>query len=253
MRNASRKKGIWDSIFALLDFIYKIVVLNLLIIVPAFSLVIIYSFITSDDGNSNDLIMYLTFLPIVIYMFPAITASINVYKIHLDDPTNKGVFKEFFKSFKKHFLKSFIISIISVLTFILFTFKFKFNNTYIYGPLLYFYNNVDNLICFMGLGLCISIIILGLIILVHLPMVMVYFDGLSLWQDLKLAFIIGFKKIGLTIVSLLVIVAFIVLDIWLYVVAFICGISLPLYFLALILHKEYIKIYRKVEEKESEN
>lgn len=253
MKNTSKKKSIWDSIFSVLDYIFRIVMLNLLIIVPAFFSVIIYSWVTKGDENPSDLIMYITLIPAMIYVFPAITAAVDVFKMYCEN-TTKGVFKEFFLSLKKHFLKSFLISIVVVLFFIIMTFRLTLpNGIKIYGPIIYFFNNMDNLICFVGLGLTLSFVLFGVFILIHLPLAMVYFEKLSLWQYIKLAFIMSFRKIGLTLILLVILVAFLILDISVNLVTFICGVSLPLYFLTKISFKDYIKIYRKVEKKENED
>ena len=252
MKNTSKKRGVWDSIYAVLDYIFRIVMINLLIIIPAFFPVVIYSWVTNGNENPSDLIMYITLLPAMVYIFPAITAGVDVFKMYQEKIT-KGVFKEFFISLKKHFLKSLVVSILVVVFFIILTFRMTLpSGVTIYGPIIYFFNNLDNLVCFIGLGLTISFILFGIFILIHLPLVMVYFDGLTLWQYLKLAFIMAFKKIGLTLVILLIVVAFVMLNLSFNIVTFICGVSLPLYLLVKLSFKDYIKIYRKVERKENE-
>ena len=254
IKKEPRRSGIWDSIFAVLDYVYRIVMLNLLIIIPAFSPVLIYSFITKGNENPSDWIMYLTLFPAMVYLFPAIVSVVDVFKMY-HEKTTKGVFKEFFQSLKKHFLKSFLVSIIVVLSVILFTFRITLKNgVVITGPLLFFFNNMDNLLYLCCLFLTISFIIFGLFILIHLPLVMVYFDKLSIWQYLKVAFIMSFRKVGLTLIILMIVGGFLILDIiFKDIFMFIAGISLPLYFLVKLSFKEYIKLYRKVEKRVDEN
>lgn len=252
-KKESRKSIIGDSILAVLDYIYRIVMLNLLIIIPAFFPVVIYSWFTKGNENPSEWIIYLTLLPALVYLFPSIVSAVDVFRMY-NEKTTKGVFKEFFKSFKKHFLKSFIISIIIVVSLIILTFQITLKNGMIIsGPLIYFFNNIDDLLSLCGLFLTISFIILGVFITVHLPLVMVYFENLNLWQYFKLAFIMAFRKMGLTLVMLLIVIVFIIVDLCFSVLMFILGISLPLYFLVKLSFKEYIKIYRKVEGRENEN
>ena len=252
MRNNTKKKGIWDSIFAVLDYLFRIVMINLLIIIPAFFPVVIYSWLTGGDENPNELVMYITLIPALVYTFPAIVAACDVYRMYQEKLT-KGVFKEFFKSFKKYFLKSFIISLIAVSVFIILTFRLNINGIKINGPLIYFFENFDNLICLIGLGITLSFVIIGCFLIIHLPLVMSYFEGLSLWQYFKLAFIMAFKKVGITILLLIIIVAFILIDLSFGIVTFIFGVSVPIYLLIKLSFKEYIKICRKVERREDEN
>jgi hypothetical protein len=130
----------------------------------------------------------------------------------------------------------------------------RFNGYEFYGIFFYFIRNITNYACLIGLFITISFIIMGLFILSHLPLVLVYFDDISIWQQFKLAFIMAFRKIGKTILICLIIIAFTFLCLLqgLEIIIFIFGISLPLFLIVKITFKEYIKIYRKVENKENE-
>ncbi len=237
------------SLYAFLDYVFRIVMLNLLIVVPALLPFLIYSFVVDKNENVSELYGYITLIPTAIYMFPAIVSCVDVLRMHEDNLT-KGVFKEFFVSFKKHFLKSFVISVIIFGVLFILLMNFDINNFQVQGPVFYFLNNLQDIPSLFGLALTISFALIGCYILIHIPLVMVYFEGLSLWQYLKLAFIMSFKNVLKTIVILLIVIAFIILDLLLPVVTFILGISLPLYFMVKLSFKEYIKLYRKVEENE---
>ena len=245
-------KKVMTSLSAFLDYVFRIVMLNLLIVVPALMPFLIYSYIIENNQNISELIGYITLIPVAIYMFPAIVSVVDVLRMYQDNQT-KGVFKEFFISFKNHFLKSLLFSVIIFSVLFLLLMNFEINNFTIQGPVFYFINNLQDLPSLFGLAITVSFVLIGCYITVHLPLVMVYFEGLSLWQYLKLAFIMSFRKPMKTIVILLIVIAFIVLDLLLPVSTFIVGVSLPLYLIVKLSFKEYIKLYRKVEENEKGN
>ncbi len=227
--------------------------LNLLIVVPALLPFLIYSYIAQSKENVENWIGFLTLLPAAIYMFPAIVATTEVFKLYEENAT-KGVFKEFFKALFRNFFKSLLISIVLFLILFILLADFKFNNFQFLGVLLYFINNLTDIYSLFGLAITISFLMIGLFVLCHMPLILVYFDGISLWQQFKLAFIMAFRKIGLTIIMALIVLgfAFVCIFLNLQIVIFIFGISLPIFLIVKITFKEYIKIYRKVENKENE-
>lgn len=227
--------------------------LNLLIVVPALLPFLIYTYIAAARESVPNWVGYLTLLPAAIYMFPAIVASTDVFKAY-EENTTKGVFKEFFKALGKYFFKALLISLaIFFILFILLA-DININNFQILGVLLYFLDNLTDIYCLFGLAITLSFLIIGLLILSHIPLILVYFDGLTLWQQFKLAFIMAFKKIGKTILMCLIILGFVFVGVFLnfQIVIFIFGISLPIFLIVKITFKEYIKIYRKVENNENE-
>lgn len=242
-----------NSIYAVLDYVFRIVMLNLLIVVPALLPFLIYSYIAEVRENVPIWVGYLTLLPAAIYMFPAIVASTAVFKLYEQNET-KGVFKEFFQALFKNFFKSFIISIFIFFILFILIADFKINNYQFLGILLFFFNNITDMYSLFGLAITISFLIIGLLVLSHLPLVIVYFDGISLWQQFKLAFIMAFRKLGKTILMALIIIGFAFIGIFLniQIIIFIFGISLPIFLIVKITFKEYIKIYRKVENNENE-
>lgn len=240
------------SIHAFLDYLFRIVMLNLLIVVPALLPFFIYSKIDVGEGTSATLIGYATLLPAAIYLIPAIVAAVDVLRMYQDKLT-KGVFKEFFVSFGKHFLKSIVISVIVFGIIFILLLDVKFNSITIQGPIIYFINNLSDLLCLVGLALTVSFLLIGIYVIIHIPLVMAYFEGLSLGQYIKLSFIMSFKNVWKTLLCLLVVVAFLVLDLVLPVATFIIGVSIPLYLIVKITFKDYIKIYRKVENNEKDN
>lgn len=242
-----------NSIYAVLDYVFRIVMLNLLIVVPALLPFLIYTYIAEARESVPNWIGYLTLLPAAIYMFPAIVASTDVFKAY-EENTTKGVFKEFFKALGRNYFKSLLISVVIFFVLFILLGDIKINNFQMVGILLYFLNNLTDIYCLFGLALTISFLMIGLFVLSHIPLILVYFDGLSLWQQFKLAFIMAFRKIGKTILMCLIILAFVFVCVFLnlQIVIFICGISVPIFLIVKITFKEYIKIYRKVENNENE-
>lgn len=253
MANKLRSNDFFKKLYAFLDYLWRLVVLNFLIVIPAFLPVIIYTYINKETSPS-DLALYLTFIPTLLYFFPAVVATADVIRMYEDNLT-KGVFKEFFKSLKKHYFKSLIISIFIFVFIALLTFQIKFSNGMtIFGPLLYFYENIEmDIIYLFGFFLTIAFVLIVILLIIHLPLVMIYFEGLSIWQYLKLSCIMAFKQIGVTLLLLLIIVVIGSLDIAYYFIMLLGGISLPIYFMVKLSFKQYIKIYKKVGEKKNVN
>lgn len=241
-----------NSIYAVLDYVFRIVMLNLLIVVPALLPFLIYTYIAEARESVPMWIGYLTLLPAAIYMFPAIVAATDVFKSY-EEKTTKGVFKEFFKALWKNYFRSLLVSIFIFLIIFILIGDIKINdNIHIFGILLYFFDNITDIYSLFGLFITISFLIMGLLVLSHIPLIFVYFDGITIWQQLKLAFIMAFRKIGKTILMVLIILGFTFVCVFLniQIIIFIFGISLPIFLIVKITFKEYIKIYRKVENNE---
>ena len=96
-----------SKIYRLFDYVLRLVLLNVLIVVPSFSLFIIYSAI-NKSGNNH--LTFLLLIPMLLWLFPSIVATTDVIRQYENKETNT-IFKDFFKSIKKLYLKSFIISI----------------------------------------------------------------------------------------------------------------------------------------------
>lgn len=222
------------KLYRFLDYVLRLVLLNFLMIIPSFSFLIIYSLFSKD---TTSIWFYLTLIPLVIYLFPSIVATTDVIRQYEDDQTNT-IFKDFFKSLKKHYIKAFIIGIIVIV------FVFLLSNS-----LTYFINNHSrDYVHIIGLFVTISFILIAIFLLAHLPLVMVYFSDLSIFEYFKLALIMSFKDFGTTFIMTLIIVIVLVVSLLYYFVMFIAGISIMIYFIVKLTFKQYIKIYRKVEK-----
>ena len=223
-----------SKIYRLFDYVLRLVLLNVLIVVPSFSLFIIYSAI-NKSGNNH--LTFLLLIPMLLWLFPSIVATTDVIRQYEDDETNT-IFKDFFKSFAKHFIKSFIIGIVIYLLAMLF-----------YNSFNYFYINQGKGITYLiGLIVTISFIFVVVYLIIHLPLVLVYFSDLTLLQYIKLALIMAFKDFGTTFLMAIIAIIVGTLSILFNYVMFFGGISLTVYLCVKLSYKHYIKIYRKVEK-----
>ena len=223
-----------SKIYRFLDYVFRLVILNLLIVVPSFSFFIIGSFLIKDQNSSY---VYLTYIPMLLWLFPSLVATFDVIKQYETNETNT-IFKDFFKSFKRNYLNSILLTIIiSVLVFL------------IYNSLSFFYIYTSRgTIYLLGLALSFSFAVALLMIIFQLPIVMAYFKGLRLIEIIKLASIMAFKDILSSVIIVILFAVMIALSVAIYIVMAIVGLSLPCYFAIKLSYQTYIKIYRKVEK-----
>lgn len=226
-----KKFNLYNSkIFKFFDYCFRLVLINLLILVPSFLLFYIVMIFFKD--NIKGIWEYLTLLPAILYMYPAICAGVDLIKKYELKQCNT-VFKEFFKSLKRVYLKALLETIIILIFIILFFFSIR-----------HFYLHLgDGVINGFGLFLAIAFAIMLLVIIVHLPLVMNYMEGCMVIDDIKLASMMAFQDLIITIG----IVIFIIADVAIMVVSptimVICGFSLPMYLLIKLTFKKYYIVY----------
>jgi uncharacterized membrane protein YesL len=184
----------------------------------------------------NDLINtvwgLLTLVPAVLYMFPAICAGVDLIRKYELKETN-GVFKEFFKSLKRVYLKAFLETLMILVFVVLFYFSIS-----------YFVRHYeDGIINVIGLYLSIAFAIMLLVIIVHLPLVMNYMEGCLIFDDIKLAGMMAFQDLIITIGLVLFIIGDVAIMMVTPTVAVICGFSLPMYLLVKLTFKKYYIVY----------
>ena len=226
-----KKFNLYNSkIFKFFDYCFRLVLINLLILVPSFLLFYIVMIFFKDSVKG--ILEYLTLLPTLLYMYPAICAGVDLIKKFELKECNT-VFKEFFKSLKRVYLKALIETIFILIFVILFFFSIR-----------HFYLHLgDGIINSFGLFLAIAFAIMLLVIIVHLPLVMNYMEGCMVIDDIKLAGMMAFQDLMIT----LAIVIFIIADVaFMFVnptIMVICGFSLPLYLLVKLTFKKYYIVY----------
>ena len=230
----STNKFVKSKLYRFLDYVLRLVLLNFLVVVPSFSILVIYS-LFSDDTTS--IWFYLTLVPLLIWLFPSIVAVTNVIRQYEDDQTNT-IFKDFFKSLKRTYIKSFIIGLVIYLLIILLYNSFNYFNV----------NRNKDIVYTLGVALTISFMIAFAFVVVHIPLVISYFTELSLLQYVKLSLIMAFKEIGTTILIIISVGVVLLISLAYYIVMIIGGIAVSLYLIVKLSFKQYIKIYRKVEE-----
>ena len=90
-----KKFNLYNSkIFRFFDYVFRLVLINLFILLPSFLLFYIMTIFFNDLINT--VWGLLTLVPAVLYMFPAICAGVDLIRKYELKETN-GVFKEFFK------------------------------------------------------------------------------------------------------------------------------------------------------------
>jgi uncharacterized membrane protein YesL len=101
----------------------------------------------------------------------------------------------------------------------------------------------DGIINVIGLYLSIAFAIMLLVIIVHLPLVMNYMEGCLIFDDIKLAGMMAFQDLMITIGLVLFIIGDVAIMMVTPTVAVICGFSLPMYLLVKLTFKKYYIVY----------
>ena len=224
-----------SKIYRFLDYVLRLILLNALVIIPSFSFFIIYASLNKTTDNP---LIYLSLIPLLLWLFPSIVATSSVIRQYETNSTNT-IFKDFFKSLKSTYLKSLLFTIIILIC-----------SLFLYNSVMFFTNYIRNsLIHIVGLFLSISCCIIFIIIAINVVLVMSYFKGLRMIEIIKLANIMAFKDLLSNVLAMFVVLIFILLDIAMYVLMAFGGITIPIYLVIKLTFKKYIKIYRKVEEK----
>ena len=232
MSTRSLTKG---KLYRFLDYVLRLVLLNFCVVIPSFIALFIYSLFSK---NTESVWFYLTLIPVILWLFPSIVAVTDVIRQYEDNLTNT-IFKDFFKSLKTHYIKAFVIGSFACYLVLL-----------LYNSFNFFYVNQGKSVGYLlGLLLTISFIFMATFLVIHLPLVLVYFSDLKIIQYVKLAMIMAFKDIGRTILILIAVAIIVIVSILFYYVMFIIGIALAIYVSVKLSFKQYIKIYRKVENK----
>lgn len=226
-----KKFNLYNSkIFRFFDYVFRLVLINLFILLPSFLLFYIMTIFFNDLINT--IWGLLTLVPAVLYMFPAICAGVDLIRKYELKETN-GVFKEFFKSLKRVYLKAFLETLMILVFVVLFYFSIS-----------YFVRHYeDGIINVIGLYLSIAFAIMLLVIIVHLPLVMNYMEGCLIFDDIKLAGMMAFQDLMITIGLVLFIIGDVAIMMVTPTVAVICGFSLPMYLLVKLTFKKYYIVY----------
>ena len=224
-----------SKIYRFLDYVLRLILLNALVVIPSFSFFIIYAFLNKTTDNP---FIYLSLIPLVLWLFPSIVSSCSVIRQYETNDTNT-IFKDFFKSLKSKYIKSLLFSIAIIVCGLL-----------LYNSVMFFANYIRNsLIHLVGLFLSISCIAILVILVINIILVMSYFKNLRMIEIVKLAGIMAFKDLLSNILAMFIVLIFMLLNVAFYVLMAFGGITIPLYLVIKLTFKKYIKVYRKVEEK----
>ena len=213
MRKGSFMKS---GLYRIMDYIARLVILNVLVLIISFSLLLVFK-----DQYWPLIITGLTFIPSLISMF-------RVMKDY-EDGNNPSVFKPFLKAFIKYYIKSMIFTlIIGIIALLLANSLTVFAKNY--------NQSVANII---GYYLTISLIIVAGLVVVHIPLVVVNFDDLSIFQYLKLAVTMAFKDVVLSFLAVVIVIFFTITSIVFPIVLGIAGVSVPVYLITKLTYKRY--------------
>lgn len=219
-----------SKIFKFFDYCFRLVLINLLILLPSFLLFYLFSLFFKN--NMDTILGLIPLIPAMLYMYPAICAGVDLIRKYELKQCNT-VFKEFFKSLKRIFIKALIEIIIILIFFVLFYFSIR-----------YFYLHLsDGIINGFGFVLAIAFAIMLLVIIVHLPLVMNYMEGCMIIDDIKLASMMAFQDLVITLGIVIFIIGDVALMFYTPTLAVICGFSLPMYLLIKLTFKKYYIVY----------
>lgn len=223
-----KSKILNSKAYQVFDYICRLIILNLLLIIISFSIFLLAINIFPD---MKDIYQMLFLIPTAINLLPSIVAVADVIRGY-EIEKNTGVFKEFFTSFKKHFKKSFLLSVLLIISALL-----------ISNSITFFSNmKAEGSIYTIGLALSLSIVVILIISLVHLPLTMIYFDDLKISHYIKLSLIFGFKDFGLSLLLTIFVVLTIVIcslsGLYLILISF----SLVIYLDVKLTKNKYVKI-----------
>lgn len=223
-----KSKILNSKAYQVFDYICRLIILNLLLIIISFSIFLLAINIFPD---MKDIYQMLFLIPTAINLLPSIVAVADVIRGY-EIEKNTGVFKEFFTSFKKHFKKSFLLSVLLIISALL-----------ISNSITFFSNmKAEGSIYTIGLASSLSIVVILIISLVHLPLTMIYFDDLKISHYIKLSLIFGFKDFGLSLLLTIFVVLTIVIcslsGLYLILISF----SLVIYLDVKLTKNKYVKI-----------
>lgn len=233
------RKILNSKAYKVVDFIVRLMLLNILLILISSSLFII---ITTFIDDLKFYWYYILLIPTALTIYPCIVATTDVIKSYIIDK-NTGLIKDFFKAFGKYYLKSLLISIILIVVIVLFRNSYVYFDTYKY----------DAPINMVGYILTISFSLILIFAFIHLSMVIVYFKEINIIHAVKLSLIISFKELGITFILLLITVASIVLSYFFQIYLILFSFSLVIYFYVLLTKKIYIKLSQTNQGESNEN
>lgn len=220
--------------YQVFDYIARLIILNVLLIICSFSLLIIF---TNIFPNMSETYRLLLLIPTALTLYPSITAITYTVKGYATN-TLGGTFKEFFHGFAKYYGKTVIISVLIIVAFVLLMNSYQYFNAYKASGLAYA----------IGYVLTFTFMFMLIMLLIHIPLVLVYFDGLNVKYYLKLSLILAFKDLWITIACALIVSASIALSIFLNLYMLIIGFSLPIFLIVLITKKKYLIIAERNKE-----
>lgn len=229
------RKFFSSKVYKIFDYIMRLILLNVAIFIVSLLLPLLLSNLIKDEKLSW--LVTISYIPTFFTILPAITACLDVIKSYELDHEN-GVFKVFFKAFKKNYRQSMALSTLVIIILIpLYNSYNVFNNL-----------KTESLANGIGYILTISFAIMILFLIMHIPLVIIYFKGITFFESVKLAFIFAFKDLLGSILMFIVIAASLISSYYWAWYMSIFSISLPCFLIIKITKKNYLKLYNKFND-----
>ncbi len=226
------RKFFSSKVYKVFDYIMRLILLNVAIFIVSLLLPLLLSNLVKNEDLSW--LITISYIPTFFTFLPAIIACLDVIKSYELDHEN-GVFKVFFKAFKKNYRGAMALSTVILLVTIP-----LYNSYNVFNSL-----KAESIANAVGYVLTISIAVIILFLIMHVPLVMIYFRGITFFESIKLAFIFAFKDMLGSILMLIVIVASLISAyFWAWYMA-IFSISLPCFLIIKITKKTYLRLYNK--------
>lgn len=223
-----KSKILNSKAYQVFDYICRLVILNLLLILISFSIFILA---INIFPNMENIYQILCLIPTAITLLPSIVAVADVIKGY-EIEKNTGLFKEFFGSLKKYFKKACLLSVLLIAAILL-----------ISNSVVFFANmQAEGIIYTIGFALSISLVIVLIIGVIHIPLTMIYFDDLKVIHYVKLSLIFGFKDLGLTLLLTLFVIITIILCYLSAAYLVLISFSLVIYLIIKLTKNKYLKI-----------
>lgn len=200
------EKRMQSKLFIFFEWLYRLLVMNVLMIVPALPLVTYLRFIK----NPNIILIIIFIVIIFVFFFPGLVATYATIKEGIDVD---NLFKVYFRNYKKYLVKSLIMGLIIFISLAIIIFGLLF---YIFQD---FKGSLDKqaIIDIIGekassVGVVIMAVtlIFALLMIVNVPLLMIYFNKLTSKELIKSSFYLAFRYFLTSFILLIILLVSII-------------------------------------------
>lgn len=246
------EKLVNSKFYRAFEWFYRLVFLNLLILITSFSLAAI-PFLIYYYNQEQGLLVVLSIFLFVLLFIPSTITSFIVVKHYMDDKTG-NVFVLYFKYLIDTIKAVYIIELI-LLPILLITLYGLYYYWQILGPD-YYENNTFGYIAIISFVIEFFLLAILVFIYINLMFIMAYFK-MKTFDYIKLSLRFSFRYMGQTIISILILLIPVILMFWLGMkfvpIYFILGISLPQFFILYLVRTRFEYLTRNLDDLDTEN